>query len=713
MKTSIGTRLCPGFRGNPCGKEITLKSGYCSARCQGYAFEDKAQDFLRGLGWIISRNVLIDGSESDIIAKRWDGFNNVSYLVECKSGVYQKQKYLEITERLCSIVGTLRPKGKIDYGLLIFEKKPSPAAVTFGKNNFVTVLSLDDLVSNIVDIDGYKDYLSALLKSVNRAFGDDPFYVTQSARKDEDRGRDASECLKEWIESPHSGLLAINGRSGIGKTTLLLRIAHEYADRTSFTKGKPLVLVVRVKDLLGIGRDIGHGLADYLRDATGSGGLNYQMLKTLLERYRAILILDAIDEFPIEKDEYRTLLLRLQDFLKENASIFKIILSSRDSTIFEREFGLGSESIEFVYVEPFNKTILCSNITKREVDATLKARLLDAIKNNVRLSELVTIPLLFQMLRSVIRKGGQPDINSVQSRGHLYELFSEVLLENDKWIMRDKRSDMIDKLKGISFQIWDTGEKYYIPKTEGDNLNCSSFLVTNDRTKYFFCHESFYEYWIAVKLAEDIKGGSTTTIGRRRFTQLIPEIIAYKLSLEMDRIYDICKGLLNVVLNGENGETKIINTVEILGEMNQIKRNIISDMVLGNDEIYGAMCRNIDYSDSGYVKEAILNFLSILGSKASCNQLIEMYRHPEFSVLNHSAFGLQYYGSMAVFLEELRRITLNPLSNYDRVTCAWCLGEYGSIDDVEVIRSIFGENDPFAKEVALEAIAKLRNRRNE
>ena len=149
----------------------------------------------------------------------------IRFLVECKSGDTRYATMLEYCERVCAAVSAMRTAHIIDFGLLVFEEKPSPQAIAFAEGNSVSVCSIDDLLFRFCMSPRYLSELERIDFVHSQPFGFELTYVNQPLKTTAGIKVDARTSMRDWLEARHSGLLAITGRSGIGKSALLLKTA--------------------------------------------------------------------------------------------------------------------------------------------------------------------------------------------------------------------------------------------------------------------------------------------------------------------------------------------------------------------------------------------------------------------------------------------------------------------------------------------------------
>ena len=705
--TKVLPRFCPGYRGHPCGKRIKTSKGFCSSQCQGFAFEDLTQDLLRSLGFQIERNILLNGREADIIAYKWIGLVSVRFLVECKSSTSNKKRIIDATERLCAAVTTLRSSNKVEFGLLITDRKPSPEAASFGKSHFVIVCSIDDLLSKIIFSPKYENSLQQLILNSSRPFKSDAPFIQQLARTSSGEENYIFDMIRDWLELKENGIMAVIGRSGAGKSLLLLKVSNEYINTVQYTSSRPFPLFIRIRDILTSEKSIQSSFLEYWKERFGLEFPDFDSVDQLLRTKRAFLILDGLDELP-HLESNAPFIFRFQDFVQEYMKFSQILVSSRNVIIIEHLTSHLRQHIKFIHLQPWTEQQILQYLSSPEQDIYSKVR--NLIKDNSRIRELAKLPLFCRMLTTIFSRNKYSEVRQdVDTVPLLYDMFVEYLLEADRWKAHRKVDIMIKNLKNLAIKAFKKNEEFIYNEKYIEECRYSSFFEERNNNSFIFFHSSFLEYWIAQGLVDELSGKKINMLSIRRFSQLIPEFIAHKLV----RKIDVISFLLNSVISSNSSVNTIINGVEILGEINQIDYNCITKMVFSNTITLEKLWERINSEKIGsIVQEALLNFLSILGSEEASIKLIKLYQRPEYDYLRESAFGIHYYGSINIFLEEHRKIVQNPATNFDRATCAYLLGEYGEKCDIKLLSSLLNSKENLIKTVAENAIQKINNRYN-
>lgn len=704
-KKDVSPMVCPGYRGHPCGRKVRTVRGFCSSRCQGFAFEDLVEDILRSLGYKTDRNFLLDGREVDVIATKDVTLGNVRFLVECKSGPGRKQRIIEAAERLCAAVTTLRNDNKVDFGLLVIEGKPSPNAVSYGASHCVLVSSIDELMSRVIFAPQYKQRLQQIKTRSSIPFGFEGPYVHQLARTPDDRQEDALDLIRDWISKWENGIMVVLGRSGVGKSVLLVEAAIRYLSVSVPVGSMPYPLFVRMRDIIGREKDIRSALLDYWRIQFGLQFPGFDAVDSLLRARRAILLLDGIDELP-QRHATRFFWFGFQDFIQDYVEHSQILVSSRNVGVIEQLVGPQQNVTEYIYLEPWSSSQISKYLSSpgQDVHGTV-AKL---INDHAGIRELAKRPLFLRMLTVLFGVHRPSEVRTqINCPALLYQSFVKHLLHTDRWRTGKDGAQMAVILKELATDAFETGSDVICAGEYSEVCRMSSFFEQRDQRTFVFFHKSMLDYWIAQALVDELSHRQPKMLTKARFSHLTPEFVAQKLISKQKLV----PFLLDTITDLAHSQNAVINCVEILGEMNQMHCNCVAQVLFNNELLLNALWRFInDNKDKRQVLEASLNFLSILGSEEAARKLRELYESPDFDYLIDSAFGLEYYGSKEVFIEECRSIVKNKVTHYDRATCAYLLGEYGDSADIDILKNLSLETSVYMKETAFEAMEKIKAR---
>lgn len=344
----------------------------------------------------------------------------------------------------------------------------------------------------------------------------------------------AEEYIINWLEQPAPAAyipdtLFLLGDFGDGKSYLTYTLSRHLAERFVEAPGKrylPLRLLLS---------DLRQGVSpqDFLRQRLDQFGADLGQWKTLLEKYRMLVILDGFDEMSsgmdlqtVEKNAVR---------LCETVKFFigtKVIVTSRYPV-----FQMIKEKLTSYFTAP--KTIRLLPVSFRKKMDCLSAF---AAKNNCleRLRRLCAThdvmglaskPLFLDMMKSILLDEGMVEPNSIS----IYSSFSRATMERKALFEREEI--LIDKEKTLN-AVWNILEKYALILTgksdygitmeeflkdyrpggdeslakdiwqsltepticdeeDAENRLTSRTLLKPSKSGYVFCHRSMQEYYTA------------------------------------------------------------------------------------------------------------------------------------------------------------------------------------------------------------------------
>lgn len=285
-----------------------------------------------------------------------------------------------------------------------------------------------------------------------------------------------------FADSSHGKYYLVLADSGMGKSTFILRLYHDYLLAFSLRKKKPIALVpLAYKNCLNI-------------------------IQGIPDKGDTILLLDGLDENPNAIKNYKVFFHRLLDATEE---FYKIVITCRTQFFPNRasepnltgnvRVGMGNKATEIIkkYLTPFSD---------EEVKLYLRKRYRFKRKTQKKAYAIVQkVPAL--MARPVILNWMDFLCDSSQEYDFTFLIYTTIL---DKWIEREKFRVPGPRLRELSLAV---AEYMFINKTtsmpativekiaarEGIEIEpiiakSRSLLNRNSDGEYKFAHRSFLEY---------------------------------------------------------------------------------------------------------------------------------------------------------------------------------------------------------------------------
>lgn len=282
--------------------------------------------------------------------------------------------------------------------------------------------------------------------------------------------------------SSHGKYYLVLADSGMGKSTFILRLYHDYLLAFSFRKKKPIALIpLAYKNCLNT-------------------------IQNITDKGNTILLLDGLDENPAAIKNYQSF---LRDLLDATEEFYKVVITCRTQFFPNRasepnltgnvRVGTGNKATEIIkkYLSPFSDA---------EVKLYLRKRYRFKRKTQQKAYAIVQkVPTL--MARPVILNWMDFLCDSSQEYDFTFLIYTTIL---DKWIEREKFRVPGPRLRELSLAV---AEYMFINRTtsmpaamveeiaarkgieiEPIIAKSRSLLNRNSDGEYKFAHRSFLEY---------------------------------------------------------------------------------------------------------------------------------------------------------------------------------------------------------------------------
>ena len=335
-------------------------------------------------------------------------------------------------------------------------------------------------------------------------------------------------------EEDNGQLVLVEGSPGIGKTTLCLKLAHDWANGAmprNFPSFK-LVFLLKCRDMKGdIVEEIFEQLLhEDLKENTKGGLVN--TLENLDNQNQILIILDGLDELPEQSGD------RLNKVLgrKKLSSCYVLATTRQEKGIYTRE------QFQFdicLVIEGFSEENSVEFIRKhfRNIgpeDSSKGERLIKVVKRNPLLRKLQNNPLNLLLLCVIY----QDEKRLPSSSTNLYQTIVRCLLkrycakENLKASKKDKDLDkqfeitilalgklaweclLNDRLSFYEDELEELERRNenIVARRLGLVYKKESYRRVNPRHAYSFLHKTFQEYFAASYIAHKLRGREFHTL---------------------------------------------------------------------------------------------------------------------------------------------------------------------------------------------------------
>ena len=508
----------------------------------GADFERDVEHLLRLRSYRVERNVLVKGTQIDLVASTNDSLSNVKLIVEC--GDHKAPIGVDIVKQKASVLFALKGEPFV-YRLLYVSRNGFTAdAKTFADENPSVVLRTQvELERELIDFQPYVDWYVHTYKHNEGMFREARLaenYVELAARSESGEMLPSlTMAMREWLTSARDNILFLLGEFGAGKTSfcrqliyvMLLGRAHGAPD------SDPIPILINLREYRTGTPSMKQIVTDTLLNHYGVRLPSFMAFEQFASTGRVALILDGFDEMA-DRADFQTLVGCFQQIYILAALNVKIVVTCR-SNVFQSHADLiallkrfsisirvedGTLDVPFEHhgriltVEPLNDAQIHEFVVRRfgrEADAMVRK-----IKSIHDLSDLSTRPVLLDMILTTLPQlaetGGR--INSAA----LYEKYTNNWTARDDWrvtLPLEVRSEFCDVLAlmmhltriedltyerlqetlvGSLHDLADSDEQ--LERFKNDIQTCSFLVRSGASSTFRFAHKSFLEFFVARRI---------------------------------------------------------------------------------------------------------------------------------------------------------------------------------------------------------------------
>jgi len=556
---------------------------------------------------------------------------DIYYEEKFKGQSYRNAVFLnkEIDEDLVygykEIFKNLKSKDEIELGLVVVEKI-NDEICKVARSEHISVITVYDLVQKVADFSGYlKNYIK--LYEETPIFKKDCYIpLTAVLETKEDVGV-IDDYLDKWLRSEGQLQLTILGDYGTGKSTVAKRLAYcqakRYLDNPTNERIPVLIELKNYQKSVSIESLI----TDLLINKYSVEIKNFNAFKHLNEAGKLLLILDGFDEMASRVD-YKITSANFREFDKLISENSKLVLTCR-THYFKNQDEIhklheGTEIYKkidekggyaFLFLNPFKEddfyAFLFLNPFKEDDFITyLKKFFLEnwkkyyqTIVSTYNLRDLAEKPILLELMVETLPQI-KIDENEKLNHASLYDRYTKFWLQRDDWRSYLKSNDREIITEEIAFYLFINNKDKIsyedLPKLiqeqfpdrrsfemeylDQDVRTCT-FLNRDDRGDYSFVHQSFMEFFVAKKLANEIKNKNPTNFKSKKIS---PEIAGFLMNLAKET-----RTFQQFI---ESTKNKYFNDVEYLGGNSATILNLLgtnfSEIDMSSTVLIGANLNN-------------------------------------------------------------------------------------------------------------------------
>jgi signal transduction histidine kinase len=289
---------------------------------QGRAFEEAVADVYRLLGYEVERNVLLDGQEIDLLARRPSpGAGEQVLIVECKYKSAGSKCGNADVQSISGALNIARARGLAGGCTVVTTNGFTPAARAAAKAAGIHLTTQAALVRSLID---FSPYLSRLANVRRERLGsaDASWYIDpQVHSRLPSFATTLNEYVDSWWDDGAGKPIAILGGYGTGKSSFCL----QYATRPStLERCVPVIIQLR-----GYSKalSIESLIRDFLDLECGSLDARFRTFWRMFEEGLVLLMFDGLDEMAarVDRDTLEANLLQLERF----ARVGRVIVTCR------------------------------------------------------------------------------------------------------------------------------------------------------------------------------------------------------------------------------------------------------------------------------------------------------------------------------------------------------------------------------------------------
>lgn len=399
----------------------------------------------------------------------------------------------------------------------------------------VEVIRSEDLFARLIDFTEYLENGREQWVNDRKLIADK--YLDLRARKFVDGEwvpiASVEDYISDWIVNSNNKQLLVLGKYGSGKTTLLrhlfFKLATDYLDMS----GQLAPILISLNKARN--STIKQLLTELIHEDLHVASVSMRVFSRLVDQGRLLLLFDGFDEMA-QLDSQNPSHANLQQLSRFLNARSKSIITCR------QEYFVGQDDIDkllsytefdVLYNQGNFDLIVLDDLTLQQVEVYLSRTLpsdkfektYDVIREKANLMELVRRPVLLDIILYSLTNLSHVEEASLTS---LYQNYVSLWLERNELLGRTDRSllskdDRLALMRSIAVEMNRQGvvtldydvllrliqsffdQNLSKARFHMHDILTNSFLVRNDRDRHYeFSHRSFYEYFLATALVEDV-----------------------------------------------------------------------------------------------------------------------------------------------------------------------------------------------------------------
>ena len=580
-------------------------------------FEENTKIALEAIGYKVERNVSIDGNQIDLFAKKIEPLVTHRFLVECKN--HNSNISVNQIRLFSEIVSCITTREKPCSGLYVASNGFTKEAKIFANKVNVTLITLADLFDMSLSS-------SQIVNRIIQKFEEDDLsqkYIALSCQVAEHSSGTIYKPVDKFIDNflhttKRTGAIIL-GNFGTGKTSFSKHYSYSLAKRflqssnENVFSGLPIYINLRDVDNLFRMK----GLLLNIINNTYNGNASSEGLDYWLHNKSTLIILDGFDEMASKMDKMviSNNINYLFGFLSEYPKI-KLLLTCRTHFFkTQLEENLFKDILK-LYIRDWGTDELKEYI--KLANPGKDQNIIDTIQNTYNLEELSKTPIFLDMISKTIEELG----GSV-NKSKLYKIYTDQWIENQDYRSHLSPEQKIKIMEELAFHFFSQNissihhenipsilkthfpiEYYPALKNFDNDVRTCSFLVRTENGDYHFVHRSFLEYFVSLKLADEVKKNDFKNFSIKNLTIVITSFFSDYFEDDAELI------LKNILRNND--------------EVVRANFTLAAGFLKFSDNLLKTLLSAIQLDENNDVKYNAINSLSNLRNPNSTKELIKI-----------------------------------------------------------------------------------------
>lgn len=545
-------------------------------------FEKEVADLFILQGYDVRRNIDIDGNDIDIFAEIGIGPERFKAVIECKN--YNRNVRISEVNKFYGLYKALRDKNRVDRGIMVSRQGFSESARRFAERNGMSVYTLDELASNLIDFgfyierviydfENFEEYCTGQRIPIIEDFSNCDlykFYIDLDCFDAKGREyRPIDQYIGKWLKHKAKNHVSVLGDYGTGKSSFCLMLTYKLAKKFKADQvSSRIPIYISLKEY-GKTLSVEQLITGLLLNRYGIQIPNYRIFEKLLESGRFVVLLDGFDEMATKSDRITTIE-NFRELNKLASSRNKVVLTCRThyfktkkdvDEILDKKYD--TELMEEISDKRNYDVIYLREFSEKKIRKCLKLHYKDDWKEYLKkihrtynLEDLAKRPILLDIIIKTLPKLKETEeINQAK----LYQTYTDFWIEREDWRSKLDKDEKRIFAEELAFEMFQE-EKYSLnyrdlpatiknrfpgirTQTELEHLDYDittcSFLNRDGEGNYRFIHKSFLEFFVACKLKRELMKHRFENYDRKRIPYEIREFVRLLFVEEKDFTNDL------------------------------------------------------------------------------------------------------------------------------------------------------------------------------